>query len=526
VSSSGDGKSGPGSGISTRLGAAALLLAASISLSRVLGYLRDVALANRLGVGSEADAYYAAFQIPDILNHLLAGAAFSIALIPLYARIRDNRGEEEAARLFATVLGTVGLASVAATLALWVFADGLIAFQFPGFDLPTGALAGKLTRIVLPAQIFFVTGGIVRAVLMAEGRFLAQALSPLIYNACIIAGGLLAGRAEGFAWGVLVGAALGPFAVPILDLLRTHRLRLRVAPLDPDFRSYLWLALPLMLGLSLLTVDEWYDKWFGATMAAGTVASLSFARKLMQAPVAVVGQAVATAALPTFARLFASGQREELDRTLLRTLQTTLVLAILAAAAFCLLSGPLVELIYRHGRFSGDAALRVASILSVMALGVPGWVAQQVAVRAFYAREDTWRPMLLGTAVAVAAIPLYWALGSRAGAEGLAAAGALAVSANALATLAWARVRHGAPDLRALFGSVVRTAIIAGAASALALWSMSWIELGGRLGALAELALAGSVFAGVCALGIPLLGDEVIRSTLLGAVRRMRNGRR
>jgi putative peptidoglycan lipid II flippase len=181
------------------MGAAALLLAASVFLSRVLGYLRDIALANRLGVGNETDAYYAAFQIPDILNHLLAGAAFAIALIPLYARIRDSRGEAAAARLFATVHGTVGLVSVGATLVLWVFTDGLIAFQFPGFDPPTQALAGRLTRIVLPAQIFFVTGGIVRAVLMAEGRFLAQALAPLIYNACIIAGGLLTGTAEGFA---------------------------------------------------------------------------------------------------------------------------------------------------------------------------------------------------------------------------------------------------------------------------------------------------------------------------------------
>jgi putative peptidoglycan lipid II flippase len=505
-----------------RLGAAAVLLAGSVLLSRVIGYLREVALANQVGAGPETDAYYAAFQIPDLLNYLLAGGALSIAFLPLYTRVRNRRGEEAGEKLFATVLGGLGVATALATALLWMYAVPLIALQFPAFDPATRALTVRLTRIVLPAQIFFVTGGIVRAVLMADGRFLAHALAPLFYNGCIIAGGLLTGTAEGFAWGVLVGAFLGPFAVPIGDLLRHRRLRLRLSLIDPDFRSYLVIALPLMLGLSLATVDEWYGRWFGASLGAGIVAYLGFARRLVQAPVAIVGQAIATAALPTLAHLWSLGRREELDRTLLRTLQGSLSLAFLAAAACAVLADPLVEILYRHGRFTGEDAVRVAGILSVMSFAVPGWVTQQVAVRAFYAREDTWRPMLLGTGVAVAAIPLYLALRDTWGARGLAAAGALGITANALVTLGWARWLHGGPDLGAFARGALRSATIAALAGGAALLACRAVPGEGRVGALLDLGAGGAAFAGMVALGVAWIGDETTRALgrrLLGRLR-------
>jgi putative peptidoglycan lipid II flippase len=491
------------------MGVAALLLAAGVLVSRMLGYLRDMALANRLGVGGEADAYYAAFQLPDLLNYLLVGGALSIAFLPMYTRVRDRDGAEAAHELFRTILGTLFTAVTLATAVLWVFAEPLVALQFPRFDEATRALTVRLTRIMLPAQIFFVGGGIVGAVLMAEGRFGSQALAPLVYNGCVLAGGLLSGDAEGFAWGALGGACLGGWVLRVLDLRRTHRIRMRVAFFGPAFRRYLWAALPLMFGVSLVTVDEWYVRWFGAALAVGTVAVLSFARKLMLTPVAVLGQALGTAALPTLARLFATGQGRQLAETIERTLITALWLAALAAAALASFAGPLVELLYHHGRFSAEAAAQTATALRVMALGIPAWVIRQVGVRGFYAREETWRPMLLGTAMALAALPLYWFLGERAGAVGLAAAGALAMTGNALATLAWARARHGAPRLGPLSAVAVRAlavatlAGLAGAAAASALPPAG----GGKLTAALEIAVGSAVFGLVALAGLRTLAD-------------------
>jgi putative peptidoglycan lipid II flippase len=246
TSGSSGGRGGAPEGIGLR--AAAGLLAASALLSRILGYVRDAVLANQVGAGAEADAYFAAFMVPDILNYLLAGGALAIAFMPLYNRVRANRGGAEAEHLFATILGTLGVVVVAVTILLWIFADVIVALFFPAMSEETRELTVHLSRIVLPAQIFFVTGGVMRAVLMAHGNFTAQAIAPVCYNGFVIAGGIATGTVEGFAWGVLIGAGTGTFLFPMLQLARRGQLSARVAFFDGDFRTYLWLALPLMLG--------------------------------------------------------------------------------------------------------------------------------------------------------------------------------------------------------------------------------------------------------------------------------------
>lgn len=495
------------------VGFAALLLAASVLLSRVLGYVREALIAYRVGAGPQADAYYAAFQIPDLLNYLLAGGALSIAFLPLYTQRRSSGREAEADDLLAVVLGTLTAAALVATAVLWWQTPRLTALQFPVFDAATRDLTARLTRIVLPAQVLFVAGGVINATLLARGRFGAAAAAPVLYNGGIIAGGLFlapftAEPVAGFSWGALIGAALGPFLAPLLDARQRVKIRLRVAPFDRTFLKYLWVAAPLMLGQSLLTVDEWYERWFGALLEPGTVAHLSYARRLMLVPVAVVGQAIAAAALPTMARLWAENRRDELDRLVLRTLQTGLALAVFCAGGFFLFAGEIVTVIYQRGAFGAADTRAVSAILALLALAVPAWIAQQIATRAFYARSDTWRPMLLGTAFAIASIPLYLALARRYGAVGLAMAPGFAMTANAIGTILLARWLHGAPDLGALAGTVTRAAVITAAATGITL------ALFGAATGLVSFAGRVAVFGATLVAGTAVAGDEAARRAL------------
>jgi putative peptidoglycan lipid II flippase len=511
-----------------RMTAVAALLAASVLLSRALGYVREALLAYQLGASAETDAYYAAFQIPDLLNYFLAGGALSIAFLPFYTRIRTRDGEAAGERLLAVVLGTMTVLTSVASVGLWWWADALVALQFPRFEPETQALATRLTRIVLPAQIFFVAGGILRAALMSHDRFLTQALAPLLYNGLIIAGGLVLGGqlgVEGFAWGALAGAVVGPFAIPLFDALSGARLRVRFrfAPTDPDFLRYLVIAAPIMFGLSLLTVDEFYDRWFGALMEQGTVTQLSYARRLMQLPVAVVGQAIATAALPAFASLWSAGRREELDRALLATLQVGLGLALVAAAAGLVFATPIVSLVYERGSFGGEDAIRVSMLFAIFSLAVPAWVTQQIAVRAFFARGDTWRPMLLASVVVLAAIPLYRAFGARFGAGGLALAGVVAMTCNALLTLVLARVLHGAPGLLALSSTALRAIAISVVASLCATWIL--LDRAAHPNPALDLLIGGSVFGVVAVIGVLTIGDAAMRGMLSSLLRRLRRSR-
>jgi putative peptidoglycan lipid II flippase len=512
----------------TRIAAAAALLAGSVLLSRVLGFVREMVLAYQLGTSPELGVYYAAFQIPDILNHFLAGGALSIAFVPFYTRARSESGEEAAARLLAVALGTMTTLALIATALLWWQAEPLVRFQFPNFEPENQALTVRLTRIVLPAQVFFVAGGIIRAALMARGSFWTQALAPLLYNAGIIAGGAALGAtlgAEGFAWGALAGAAVGPFLVPLWDALRRAELRLgfRFALFDRDFLKYLLVAAPLMLGVTLLTVDEWYDNWFGGLISETTIAQLRLARRLMQMPVAVVGQAIATAALPTLSVLWSEGRTRELGRVVLDTLRAGLGFSLLAAAAFVALAEPVVEIVYQRGRFTAADTVEVALLLQIFALAVPAWTTQQIAVRAFYARRDTWRPMLLGTLVALAAVPLYLGLGARYGALGIAAAGVIGMSVNAVLTLLLARRLHGAPALGALCSTGARAAAIAAFAAIAAHEALARLALGA--GPIADLAVGGAIFAAITLAGVGLAGDEAMREAVGRVARRLRRSR-
>jgi putative peptidoglycan lipid II flippase len=502
--------------------AAAALLAGSVLLSRGIGFVREGLLAYQVGASGAADAYYAAFQLPDLLNYFLAGGALSTAFLPLYAKLRagDEAGAE---RLLATVLGTLGLLAVCATIALWLAADALIALQFPDFDPAKQELTARLTCIVLPAQIFFVIGGVIQASLLARGRFAAAALAPLVYNGCIVLGGLLLAPSlgvAGFSWGALAGAVLGPFLIPWLDARRRVRIGVRVAPRDRDFLRYLVLAAPLMFGLTLLTVDEWYDRWFGGLHGDGAIALLVFARRLMGASVAVVGQAIGQAAMPALSNLWAAGRPADLDRVLGLTLRAALALGVLAGAATVALASPLVELVYHRGAFTAEDAARVTWLLVIFSAAVPAWVVQQIAVRGFYARGQTWRPMLLGTGFALAAIPIYLGFGRRFGVEGLAAAGAVAMTGNALATLLYARWLHGGPPLAPLVGSALRAGAIAGVAGVFAHTAIG--DRSGTLGAVTDLAIGGGVFVAISGIGVLLLGDPALRSSVSGLVQRFR----
>jgi len=507
-----------------RYGLVAAALAGSVALSRVLGFAREAVLSRVLGAGAEADAYRAAFLLPDLLNYFLAGGAFSIAFIPFYTRLWNRDGDEAANRFLAVIFGTTGALAIAATCVLWLGAAPLVWLQFPKFSAAQAALTAHLTRILLPAQVFFVTGGVLRGALMARGHFVSQSLSPVVYNLAIIAGGAALGTrigAEGFAWGALVGAIAGAFGTAWLEIWRVPEMRLtaRIDLRDRDLRAYLSALLPLIAGVTLGTADDWFGRWFGGLLGAGAIASLGYARQLMLLPVGIVGQSIANAVMPALARHASERRDPELHQTLLGALRAGLSLACLAAAAEFVFAAPLVTLLYQGGRFTAADSQRVAMLLQLFAFAVPAWIAQQIAVRGFYARGDTWRPMWIGTAVAAFAVALYLVLGRWYGLVGLAIASVAGMTANAAATLVLGRAWYGGPPLGPLASTIARATAIAAVAGAAAAAIPEFAP--GRWGALIDLALGGTVFAVAALVGIQMGGDASQREALHAMARRV-----
>jgi len=517
-----------------KVASAAGLLAASVLIAKALGLLRDALLAAQVGKGAAADAYYAAFMIPDILGYLLAAGAAAVAITPPYLARLERDGEASAARFASVVVGNVGLIATGLTIVLWVAAEPLLRLQFPGFDEATLAETLRLLRIVLPAQIFFLTGGVLRGVLMAHGAFGPQAWATIVYSAAPILGGLAfavladdgVGRADGFAWGTLVGAMVGQWLIPVLALRRLPGAvgRIRFGLLDGDFREYVWLALPLMLGLGLTTVDEWYEKWMGATIGPGAIAAITYARKLMMAPVGIVGQAVGAALLPSLTALVQRSDQDGYRDLLTSTLRTTLGLGLLAAGALGALALPVTRVVYEYGRFSADDATEVAGLLVILAAAIPGWVVQQVAVRGFYARGEMWLAMTLSSGIALAVFPFYWIGAEQRGVEGLAVASVTAISLNAVLTIVWLHVRASAPDPLALVQTFVRGLLVValagvGTVFALALARNEVVLVADH--ALVELAIGGAIYGVFALVAVRLAGDAPMREGLAALTKRL-----
>jgi putative peptidoglycan lipid II flippase len=499
-----------------RIGKAALIVSAGILLSRVLGLVRNIALAALLGNTAPGDAFQAAFVIPDVLFYLMAGGYLTVTFIPILTRhlVADNA--KEGHRAFAAVFRPVAIAMVVLTALAMIFAGSLTDLVYPRFDAQQAGEVTRLTRIVLPAQIFFVLGSLWMAVQYAHQRFAIPALAPVVYNLGIITGGLITWAtgdpsADGFAWGALGGALAGNFALQWYGARRTGLRWMRGVPLrHPAVREYLTLALPLMLGQSIAVLDEQFVRLFGQLTEEGGIAALTYARRLNMLPVGVIAQAAGVAAYPFLARLFEEGKHREMAATVTRTVRSTIFISAPVVAAIVAVSQPAVRVVYERGEFGPEDTILTATALLFYGLSVPLWGAHQIYARAFYARRSMWTPVLIGTAGTVAAIGVYWWL--RAYEEAgfaLASTITMAIYTMALAGAWHIRVsRDGIPEI---LGSLLRSAAGAAVAAPLAWLAVSVIsggELPGFWGSLGLVAIGLMVVLVIYAAVTRLLGSR------------------
>ncbi len=418
------------------IGLASAIWAGSIFLSRLMGLLREQIIGRTLGATRQADLYFASFTLPDFLNYLLAAGALSIVFIPMFLDHLERGDDKHGWEAFSVIANFIVLAGSIAIALLVIFARPLAVIVAPGFTGPgeIEALA-RLIRIIVPAQLFHVVGGLLSAALQAQNMHVLPAMAPLVYSLGIIAGGAIGAHypgfeAEGFAWGVLVGSVLGPFALPLCGCLRTRfRWRPIVSLRHPDLKRYLLLSLPIMVGFSIVVVDEWIIKNQASYLPDGALSYLQYGRTLMRVPIGVFGMALGVASYPTLSRMVAARRVAEAYGVLTRAVRLMLLATFAAQVCMTLAGFEAAYLIWGifSSRFGIADAQATAVVLAVLCLGLCGWAAQSVISRGFYALGSTWLPTLVGTAVAFAMAPLYIVLRQHWGSVGLAIASAAAI---------------------------------------------------------------------------------------------------
>ena len=392
---------------------ATVLLMGSVMASRVLGYLREMYIAWAFGAGHQTDAYFAAFQIPDFLNYILAGGTASITFISIYTRHISRDDEAGAQRAFDSIMTIMTAVLCVGTVFLEVFAPQLVRLVFPKFSADQVELCVHLTRILLPSQIFFYAGGVVSAVLQSKRLFLYVALGPALYNIFIIAGGVIGARSLGIsslAYGALIGAVVGPF---LINAIGAGQGGLRYRPSfdwhNTGFREWVKLSIPLMLGVSLVSADDWILRYF-ASGGVGDISRLNYAKRLFAVPISILGQATGQASMPFFASLWEQGKRKVFADTVNQTVYRITAASFLASAWMMAAALPIIDLAFRHGHFTFIDAKATATYFFVFTISLALWSAQAQYARAFYGAGDTLTPMIASTIIVVASLPIYRSL--------------------------------------------------------------------------------------------------------------------
>ena len=441
-----------------QMGWAALIMGASILISRFMGLIRDKTISYFFGATQESDIYFAAFVIPDFINYLLAGAYFSITLIPLLATHFD-RSEEDGWRFFSAVFNWIGLLIVVFTVVAVAFAQPLAHLAAPGLQEQDLARLAFFLRIVFPAQIFFLLGSCLTAILYLRKQFIVPALSPLVYNLLIILGGILlrSRGMEGFCWGVLAGAFVGNFLLPFLAVRRKGDLRISFSFAHPGLKRFVILALPLMLGQSIVVMDEQLVRVFGSMAGTGAISWLSYARRIMLVPVGVVAQAAGVASFPFMAELVARKDFPRFHQTLNRALRGVLTLLVPLSVWMMIVAEPTITLIFQQGHFNPSDTQHTAQLLQILLATVFCWGFQQILGRGFYACQDTLTPAILGTLVTVASLPGFFLLTRHLQAAGVALASAASIALYTGTLALWWRRRFGGETFAGLGKDLLKT---------------------------------------------------------------------
>lgn len=375
-------------------------------LSRVLGLVRDVLMATIFGVGAGMDAFFLAFLIPNLFRRLFGEGALSAAIIPVLAEYRESKSPEDTTRMVSRVTSLLAMALAAVTLVVVAAVLFVPPSAFGYEESEKWTIFSTSLAILAPLVMLLCVSGVLGGVMNGIGKFAVPAILPAVQNLLWIAVVVLIGwlgfggdeessRIQVMCVGVLIGGVV----VTILQVVALRRAGMPIR-FDPDWREPGVRQIAIALGPTLFVVavfqintliDSLLAEWM--VEGDGAVSAFSYANRLYQFPLGVVGIAMGTAVFPMLARYAARGEPAKVTGGLLNSLRLLAFIVFPAAAGLLAINSELVNALLRHGAFDAEAAARTSLVLLFFSMALPIVAALQLLTRAFYALRDTKTPM-------------------------------------------------------------------------------------------------------------------------------------
>lgn len=380
----------------------AFLVASGILLSRIAGLIRDRVFAHYFGNSDAADAFKAAFRIPNFLQNLFGEGVLSASFIPVYSNLL-SRGDRAEAKRVAGAVASLLMMTTSILVVLGILITPLLIDAIaPGFKGDKRELCIVLVRILFPGAGLLVWSAWCLGILNSHSRFFLSYAAPIIWNALIIITLLLFGGtmdqfplSEAVAWGSVAGSALQLLIqLPVvLKLVKGMRLslNLRLSAVRTVIKNFI----PVFISRGVIQISAFVDSLLASLLPTGAVAALSYAQTLYTLPVSLFGMSVSAAELPAMSKAVGSDKEiaDQLRTRLNAGLRQIAFYIVPSAMAFLALGDIISAAIYQTGQFSHDDAVYVWAILAGSAVGLLASTMGRLYSSTFYSLRDTRTPL-------------------------------------------------------------------------------------------------------------------------------------
>ena len=378
------------------------------AISRVVGFIREVLIARYLGAGMMADAFFVALRFPNLFRSLFAEGTLNVAFVPLFSGELQANGKKRALAFARSVFGFLFYVLLIFTIIMEVLMPSLMFILAPGFEEIEGklALTTSLSRITFPFLLCVSMVSLFSGMLNSVGKFWAAAFTPTLLN-IVMVGFLVCltpfigspdAPAYALAWGVFV-AGIIEFLFLFWHLKKIKMTFRLIGPIKAlchmtkGVKTLLKKMAPGVLGSGVYQINLFLDTLFVSFVGAGAISWLNYANHLFQLPIGVIGVAIGTVLLPVLSRYIKSGETDKANYQLNRGLEVSVALAVSSMVGLILLAGPIVGILFEHGRFTGQDTLHTAKALTIFAFGLPAYMMTKTLAPFFYARGDTTTPV-------------------------------------------------------------------------------------------------------------------------------------
>lgn len=451
-------------------------------LSRIMGLIREILMARFLGATDVADAFFFAFKFPNFFRRIFAEGAFNAAFVPLFSGKLTTHGKKEAKDLAEQAFSILFCFLCVFVALVVIFAPYFVKVIAAGFaSRPEQlALATTFVRITFPYILFISLAAHLSGVLNSIDRFAAAAGVPIILNIVMILG-LLAAPFLNLSYGmalslaVSIAGALQLFWLYLCCWRLGFRLQLKWPRLTVDVRKLLKLMVPGAIGAGVMNINFLIDTMIASFLPEKSISYIFYADRLNQLPLSIFGIAIGTALLPLLSRQLKAGEHQKAHQNKVLATEFALQLTIPAAFGLCVLSYPLIHLIYRSLPIVDAEA--IAAALCAFSLGIPAYVLNKVFITGFFARQDTKTPVKVASACILANIVTSLSLMGVLKHVALALAVSVSAWINTL-ILYYILKRRGWFALTPYFGRKILVMVCHSTIMAMVLWQLNHLFLG------------------------------------------------